>query len=99
RSQPACCGEKTLSIYLYHLWLALRYLCSEHDWSWLLTISNRFKARAKNKPEQHHLVTSERLYDFGIELMDSALRNGKPPTSWRVQTAYRDGLVIALLAS
>ncbi len=98
RSQPTSCGEKTRSIYLYHLWLALRYLCPEGDWSWLLTISSRFSARATNRPQQHHLVTSERLYDFGIELMDGALHDGKPPTSWRVQTAYRDGLVIALLA-
>jgi hypothetical protein len=30
--------------------------------------------------------------------MDDALACGKPPTSWRVQTAFRDGLIIALLA-
>ena len=34
-----------------------------------------------------------------MELMDGALRAGKPPTGWRVQTAFRDGLIIALLAS
>jgi len=26
-SQPQTCGGVTLSLYLYHLWLALRYLC------------------------------------------------------------------------
>jgi hypothetical protein len=30
--------------------------------------------------------------------MDQALAPDKPPTSWRVQTAFRDGLIIALLA-
>ena len=30
--------------------------------------------------------------------MDAALACGKPPTSWRVQTGFRDGLIIALLA-
>ena len=25
--QPKACGGVTLSLYLYHLWLALRYLC------------------------------------------------------------------------
>lgn len=30
--------------------------------------------------------------------MDDALASGRPPTSWRVHTAYRDGLAIALLA-
>ena len=96
--QPARCGGITISIYLYHLWLALRYLCPRDDWAWLMTVSNRIKSSAKAKPQQHHLVTSERLYDVGIKLMDGALSSGKPPTSWRVQTAFRDGLIIALLA-
>jgi integrase/recombinase XerD len=96
--QPATCGGVTVSIYLYHLWLALRCLYPRLDWSWLLRISNRVKARAKAKPERHHLVTSEILYDVGMKLIDDALSSGKPPTSWRVQTAFRDGLIIALEA-
>jgi hypothetical protein len=96
--QPASCGGVTLSIYLYHLWLALRYLYPKKDWSWLLSIANRIKAGAKPKPEQHHLVTSDTLYKLGLKLMDNALASGKPPTSWRVHAAYRDGLAIALLA-
>lgn len=96
--QPASCGGVTLSIYLHHLWLALRYLYPRKDWSWLLSIANRVKARAKAKPEQHHLVTIATLYKLGLKLMDDALASGRPPTSWRVHTAYRDGLAIALLA-
>jgi integrase len=96
--QPATCGDVTISIYLYLLWLALRNLYPRGNWSWLLRISNRIKTGAKVEREQHHLVTSEKLYDLGIKLMDSALSSGKPPTSWRVQTAFRDGLIIALLA-
>jgi integrase/recombinase XerD len=96
--QPASCGGMTISIYLYHLWLALRTLYPRNNWSWLLRISNRIKGRAKVKRQQHHLVTSEKLYDLGMNLMDGALSSDKPPTSWRVQTAFRDGLIIALLA-
>ena len=96
--QPATCGAITISIYLFHFWLALRYLYPRHEWSWLFSISRRIKARAKPRPEDHHLVTSEMLYDLGIKLMDDALRSDRPPTSWRVQTAFRDGLIIALLA-
>jgi integrase len=96
--QPASCGGVTISTYLNHLWLALRNLYPKKNWSWLLRISNRIKAQAKVKREQHHLVTSEKLYDLGMNLMDGALSSGKPPTSWRVQTAFRDGLIIALLA-
>jgi integrase len=96
--QPKTCGGVTLSLYLYHLWLALCYLCPRDDWRWLLVISQRIKAQAKPKPEKHHLVTSATLYDLGIRLMDAALTCGKPPTSWRVQTGFRDGLIIALEA-
>jgi integrase/recombinase XerD len=96
--QPKTCGGVTLSLYLYHLWLALRYLCPRDDWRWLLIISKRIKVQAKPRPEKHHLVTSATLYKLGVRLMDTALAGGKPPTSWRVQTGFRDGLIIALLA-
>ena len=43
-------------------------------------------------------MTSEALYTLGIQLMDRAIASGKPTTSWRVQTAFRDGVIIALLA-
>ena len=74
--QPATCGGITIAIYLHHLWLTLRYICPSEDWSWLLTISKRIAAQAKQKPEKHHLVTSETLYALGIELMDRAITNG-----------------------
>jgi len=96
--QPGTCGAVTLSNYLGHLWIALRYLCPKDDFHWLSVIGRRIKSQAKPKPEKHHLVTSETLYKLGIRLMDDALACGKPPTSWRVQSAFRDGLIIALLA-
>jgi integrase/recombinase XerD len=96
--QPKTCGGVTLGNYLYHLWMALRHICPGEDWLWLLTISKRISAQAKKKPAKHHSVTSETLYALGVELMDGAIACGKPPTSWRVQTAFRDGLLIALLA-
>jgi integrase/recombinase XerD len=96
--QPETCGAITLSTYLGHLWLALRHLYPRADWRWLLAISRRIKAQAKPKPEKHHQVTIPTLYKLGIQLMDDALACDKPPTSWRVQTAFRDGLIIALLA-
>ena len=63
---------------------------SSEDWSWLLTISKRIAAQAKTKPEKHHLVTSDTLYELGIQLMDRALGMA-PATSWRVQTATETG--------
>jgi integrase/recombinase XerD len=96
--QPATCGDVTVSIYLYHLWLVLKYIYPASDWSWLVTISERIAVRGKEKRKKHHLVTSETLYALGIALMDGALSSGKPVKASSVQTAYRDGLIIAFLA-
>ena len=96
--QPATCGGITLAIYLYHLWLALRYICPNEDWSWLLTIRKRIAAQARPNPEKHHLVTSETLYALGMKLMDRIIDQGTPATTRTMQNAYRDGLIIALLA-
>jgi len=96
--QPESCGGITIGIYLYHLWLTLQYICPSEEWSWLLSISKRIAAQARPKPEKHHLVTSETLYALGIELMDGVITSGKPASRRTTQTAYRDGLIIALLA-
>lgn len=100
RWQPASCGGVTLSIYLYHLWLALRYICPSENWSWLLTISNRIAAQAKHKPEKHHLVTSETLYALGMDLMNRVVigTDGANEISITDAMHYRNGLIIALLA-
>ena len=64
--QPATCGDVTISIYLYHLWLVLKYIYPASDWSWLVTISARIAARGREKRKKYHLVTSETLYALGI---------------------------------
>jgi hypothetical protein len=42
--QPTSCGGVTLGNYIYHLWMILRYICPDENWSWLLTISKRISA-------------------------------------------------------
>jgi integrase len=98
--QPASCGGKSIALYLHTLQLALRYICPGEDWSWLLSITKRIAAQAKQKPEKHHLVTSETLYALGIELMDHAITNSSVAEKAYMARAldYRDGLMIALLA-
>jgi integrase/recombinase XerD len=85
---------------LHHLRLALRLICPDVDWSWLLTITKRIAAAAPRKPRRHGFVTSERLYMLGIELMDraeaKAREKGEIPKSTAME--YRDGLLIALVA-
>jgi integrase/recombinase XerD len=75
-------------------------MCPGHDWFWLLTISNRIGVQGRQKPQKHHLVTSETLCALGIELMEGAITDCNatnrisPTHAW----AYRDGLMISLLA-
>jgi integrase/recombinase XerD len=96
--QPSSCGGITIANYLNHLQFTLRYICPSEDWSWLLKIAKRIATQAKRKPEKHHLVTSETLYALGMELMDRAIANRESARTRGVQTAFRDGLIIALLA-
>jgi integrase/recombinase XerD len=98
--QPASCGGVTIARILRGLRTTLRYICPGHDWSWISTIANRIAAKAKHKPEKHHLVTSEALYALGIELMDRATTKANTAENISLACAlgYRDGLMIALLA-
>jgi integrase/recombinase XerD len=93
-------ADTSIAIELHHLRLALRLICQTAEWEWLLTITKRIAARAKRKPQKHHLVTSERLSALGIELMDGAVAVAKLVGSISKSSAfaYRDGLIIALLA-
>jgi hypothetical protein len=67
------CGDVSIAIDLDHLRGALQLICRDTDWSWLLTITRRIAATAPPNPAKYHLVTSDRLCELGIELMDRAL--------------------------
>ena len=94
------CGEFLLSIDLDHLRGALKLICPGVDWSWLLTITKRIAAAAPRRRPKYHLVTSERLYALGVQLMDGAVADAEAAgqTTKRQGFQYRDGLMIALLA-
>ena len=80
---------------------ALVLLCPENDWSWMLGIIKRIAVRARPLPAQDHLVTSDRLYTLGLGLMERAAEAAfaLAAPSKAHALAYRDGLLIALLAS
>jgi integrase len=94
------CGDTALAIDLDHLRGALRLICPNIDWSWLLTIVRRIAAMAPRKAKKYHLVTSDRLYALGIDLMNCAVADADAAQRVRKAHAfqYRDGLIIALLA-
>jgi integrase/recombinase XerD len=85
---------------LHHLRLALRLICREEDWSWLLTVIKRIAASARRSAKRYGLVSSDQLYMLGLELMDKAvaLADGQRKVSKTVAVQYRDGLLIAVLA-
>lgn len=95
------CSESGIAIDLHHLRLALRFICPDTNWSWLAIIAKRIGSKAKPKPPKYHLVTIERLYALGIELMDGAVANTADAAEVSKSDAfdYRDGLMISVLAS
>ncbi len=94
------CGDISIAADLGHLRGALKLICADTDLSWLLTITKRIAATAPRKAGKYHLVTSDRLYGLGIQLMDSAIADASTAAHTRTAHAfqYRDGLIIAFLA-
>src|SRR5262249_36121757 len=70
------------------------------DLLWLLTIAKRIAATAPRVSRKYRLVTSDRLYALGIELMDHAIAAAEATAQISQAHAleYRDGLAISLLA-
>jgi integrase len=100
RRRSPSCGDAMIAFDLDLLRGAVKLICPGIDWSWLLTTTKRIAAAAPRKPRKYHLVTSDHLYELGIELVDRAVANTKATkcVSKADALAYRDGLIIALLA-
>jgi integrase/recombinase XerD len=93
------CGDISLAADLGSFRGALKLISPNTDWSWLQSIANRIAAAAPRPARKYNLVTSERLYALGIELMDNAVNAadavGRTGTRHAIQ--YRDGLIICVL--
>ncbi len=86
---------------LHHLRLALRLICPNEDWTWLLTVTKRIAAAApRKKPKKYGQVTSDQLYILGLKLMDEVVAETADLKEIPKASAikYRDGLLIALLS-
>ena len=92
------CSAISIAIDLCNLRGALSLICPDTDWSWLLAIARRIEAAAPRQRTKYHLVTSDRLYALGIELMDRAVADANAATRTAHAFQYRDGLLIAFLA-
>lgn len=71
-------------------------MAPERDWSWLKALVWRLARNARPKPKHDRIVFSDRLIRLGCRLMDGAagLTNAR-----QAALQYRDGLLIALLAT
>jgi integrase/recombinase XerD len=70
---------------------------SERDWSWIYRFASSMRARHKSaRPKRHRLVHIESLLNLGLDLMEGANNETTPLRRFK---AYRDGLMIGLLAS
>ena len=93
------CGDSMVAVDLHGLRGALKLICPGVEWSWLLAVAKRLAAAAPRKPKKYHLVTSERLYALGLELMDQAVAGADSTSRISRMHAFefRDGLIVALL--
>jgi integrase/recombinase XerD len=67
------------------------------DWSWIYRMASSIRVRHEPaRPKRHRLVDITRLLDLGIDLMAAAENE---TTGLRRFKTYRDGLMIAALAS
>ena len=79
---------------LGHLVLALRVIVPDVDWQWLTQIQRRQLMNAKARDKRPLMVRADELVELGHRLMADATSDGVVHDL----LAYRDGLMIALLA-
>jgi len=90
-------ASQTLLARLQELREAAVVMDPERDWSWINRIASQVRAQHKPaRPKRARLTGTRMLLDLGLDLMAGA---GNEKTLRRRATAYRDGLIIALLAA
>ena len=87
----------SVAIAADNLCYAARLIAPTTDWAWLRSLKSRLASRALPEDRFDRLVPAWRTLDFGIELMDEALK--LPITGHKQrEIQYRDGLLLALLS-
>lgn len=95
------CTDASVATELHHFRLALKLIAASTDWSWLHAIQKRFFAKVLRQTKKFCFITSDILYELGIQLMSRA--HSEAETAGKISKAhalmYRDGLIIAFLAA
>jgi integrase len=88
----------TLAMSLRKIARVAACLAPDRDWRWLRRIVRRLGLRAKPRDRRHEVVEIIALFRLGLQLMKWA-EESEGLTSFCRALAYRDGLIIALLAA
>jgi integrase len=88
----------TLAQSLYKISRVAACLDPERDWRWLKRVARRLDLRAKPRDKRNEIVEIKELFRLGLQLMDQAEKTDNS-TPFRRALVYRDGLIIALLAT
>ncbi len=87
----------TVAINVDNIYHGARLVAPGQDWRWLKNVKNRLAAGLKPQDRFERLVPGWHTLDYGIELMDAALK--LPPTGHKQrELQYRAGLLVAFLS-
>jgi hypothetical protein len=90
-------ATQTLLNRLQELAAVAAVMDPNRDWSWIYRMHSQVRARHRPaRPKRHRLVPVQELFDLGLGLMTGAERENSAGAR---AAAYRDGLIIALLAA
>ncbi len=88
----------TLSQSLYKIARVASCLAPERDWRWLRRVCRRLDIKATPRDKRNEVVEIKELRDLGLQLMGEADK-AEDATIFARMLLYRDGLIIALLAT
>lgn len=91
-------GNASLTVLnrIHELHSAAMVMGPRHDWSFLKRLLRRLRARGRPvKSKRDRMVSADELLGLGLQLMETA---GERRTARQQALAFRDGLIIALLA-
>lgn len=103
----AHCASVTVASYIAVLAMMAKAMAPERDWGWLNAVQARLQRVAKPiRDKRSRIVSAADLQQLGFDLMaqaDAATageeREAKPGPARKPTRDFRDGLIIALLAS
>jgi integrase len=89
---------RSVAIQVDALYKAARLMMPDIDWTWLKAVKRKLHAAAPARGPTGPVITSVQLLHLGQELMDEIAPEQSAPLRLAEAIAYRDGLMIALLA-